>query len=89
MFEEMNGGCPKLEEVFFNEESSLPLLGYGVEDLDYDLKPVEGTFITVHQHNSGWESIRKKKKEHSKGCIFTYFNENKLSLLKVINCEII
>lgn len=40
---------------------SLSFLGYEIEDVSYDLKPVKGNFIIEHQHNGGWESIRKEK----------------------------
>lgn len=44
--------------------------------------------LMEHHHNSGEKSNIKKKKSTAWNA-FTYFNENKLSLLKVINFEII
>lgn len=32
---------------------SLSFLGYEIEDMSYDLKPVKGNFIIEHQHNGG------------------------------------
>lgn len=58
------------------------------KSLGWDLKLMVKSYIMEHPIATVGEKNIKKKK-HSKGCIFTYFNENKLSLLKVINCEII